>query len=197
MATKLRNLRFNRIDVVDRPANPLAQAVLFKRATLPSWLDAERAYFAKQAEVAPAPPSSEDSLIQALRLVLASSYSLYIASHAAHWNVEGPMFPAWHEFFGELYQDVFESIDHFAEALRQHHAYAPISFAEIFTPESPTRVEKGVAGVRMLNAVQMSFVTNVKNAADSVGDSGLSNFCQDRLAVHLKYDWQLRAMEVA
>lgn len=194
MPTKLRKLRLTRIDVVDRPANPMAQVAIYKRATDPSWLDAERAYFAKSAE-ATEPPSSEDALIQALRAALASSYSLYLAAHAAHWNVEGPEFPAWHEFFGELYKDVFGAIDTLAESLRQHYAYAPASFYDIFTPGSLTPIEKGVGGVRLLNAAQRVALTGVKDAAEAAGDVGLSNFCQDRLAAHLKTDWQLRAME--
>ena len=204
MAAKLRNLKLSRIDLVDRPANQLSHAVLRKRAV--TFLEAEKAYFAeKAAPVAAggipqsllsstlASPSAD--LILALRNILASSYMLYIAAHSAHWNVEGAAFPSWHDFFGEIYEDVFDAIDPFAEAIRQHGAYAPTSFAEMFAGSRETLGGSLVPRLIQLNAEHMTALTQLRSAADAAGDEGLANFCQERLGKHLKYDWQLRAME--
>jgi DNA-binding ferritin-like protein len=191
MATKLRNLRFNRIDVVDRPANPLAQAMLFKRQEIPSWLEAESALFSKGQET---PPIAIPSLIPSLLAVIASSYRLYIMAHSAHWNVEGSVFPAWHDFFGDLYGDVFGAIDSFAESIRQHGAYAPTSFAEILGSNAGMPATQLISDLIQANASHMANITSLRITADAVGDEGLANYCQERLGKHLKYDWQLKAM---
>jgi len=46
-----------------------------------------------------------------LKTLLATSFSLYLKSANFHWNVEGPSFPQYHEFFGDFYADIYESID--------------------------------------------------------------------------------------
>jgi starvation-inducible DNA-binding protein len=40
---------------------------------------------------------------------------MYKMAHLSHWNVTGPNFASMHEFFGDLYTDVYESIDPIAE----------------------------------------------------------------------------------
>lgn len=192
MATKLRRLRLNRCDLVDRPANPHAQVVIFKRA--PNFLEWDLAFFAKKA-AEEAKPSEDGGLVAALNATIASSYRLYIVAHSAHWNVEGAMFPAWHDFFATLYEDVFGAIDSFAESIRQHGAYAPTSFGEILGNDVGSKVGASVPALISLNAAHMSILTALRGAADAAPDEGLANFCQERMAKHLKYDWQLRAME--
>ena len=189
MAAKLRNLKLSRIDLVDRPANQHSHAVLQKRSV--PFLEAEKAYFAKLS----APDAPDADLLLALRNILASSYMLYIAAHSAHWNVEGANFPSWHAFFGELYEDVYDAIDPFAEAIRQHGAYAPTSFNEILAGFIETVGGSLVPRLIGLNSYHLTALTQLRQAADSAGDEGLANFCQERLGKHLKYNWQLRAME--
>lgn len=197
MATKLRRLRLNRCDLVDRPANPSAQVVLYKRA--PDFLEWDRAFFAKQAATdgPPAtdtPASAEGALVAALHAVIASSYRLYLIAHSAHWNVEGAVFPSWHAFFGALYEDVFDAIDMFAESIRQHGAYMPTSFGEILGNDLGVPVTQAVPALITANTLHQSVLAAVRAAADVAGDEGLANDCQERLAAHLKHDWQLRAM---
>lgn len=211
MPAKLRSLKLNRCDLVDRPANPKAHVVLYKRAPVvkespsigsvhvdrPDWLRKEAELFMAAAPEAK-PDSAESALLTSLRQIIACSYHLYIAAHAAHWNVEGPFFPSWHDFFGKMYEDVHDSIDPLAEAMRQHKAYAPGSFAEIFSAKAPAQLEKcnvNVGEIISLNSQHMAALTDLRAKAEAAGDEGLANFCQDRLAVHLKYDWQLRMME--
>ena len=46
-----------------------------------------------------------NKLTAAMRIVLANVFIMYFKAHAAHWNVEGPMFSQYHEFFGDLYDE--------------------------------------------------------------------------------------------
>ena len=55
-------------------------------------------------------------LADSLKTLLATEYAFSIKAQLFHWNVEGPDFAQLHEFFGELYQEVYDgSIDKTAE----------------------------------------------------------------------------------
>ena len=58
-------------------------------------------------------------LAETLKTLLATSYALSIKAQHFHWNVEGPDFPQYHEFFGNYYEEVYGSIDKLAEIIRQ------------------------------------------------------------------------------
>ena len=54
-----------------------------------------------------------------LKTLLATEYAFSIKAQLFHWNVEGPDFAQMHEFFGELYEEVYDgSIDKTAEYIR-------------------------------------------------------------------------------
>lgn len=42
-------------------------------------------------------------LAEQMKVLLASTFSLYLKAHNYHWNVTGPNFGQYHEFFGDLY----------------------------------------------------------------------------------------------
>ena len=50
-------------------------------------------------------------LVADLKVLLASSYAYQLKAHMFHWNVEGSDFAQLHEFFGNVYQEVFDSVD--------------------------------------------------------------------------------------
>ena len=141
---------------------------------------------------------SEKNLEVALRQLVSNLYTVYLEAHAAHWNVEGPLFPMLHEFFGDYYQDVFGSIDFFAESLRQHEVLAPSTLSGL--PKNATIKESNPStnGTQLLqqlygkNKLLMTNLKKVSSEAAAVDDQGLQNFAQERLGKHLKWDWQFR-----
>ena len=61
-----------------------------------------------------------------LKTLLATEYAFVIKAQNFHWNVEGPDFAQYHQFFGELYNEVYENtIDQTAEYIRTLDVYAP------------------------------------------------------------------------
>ena len=70
-----------------------------------------------------------DTLVEMMRKVLADTFAMYLKAHNYHWNVEGPNFPQYHEFFGNLYEELHGAIDPIAEQIRALDAYAPGSFS--------------------------------------------------------------------
>ena len=43
-------------------------------------------------------------LVEALAQNLSNAVVLYFKAHGHHWNVMGPDFAEFHEFFGEIYE---------------------------------------------------------------------------------------------
>jgi starvation-inducible DNA-binding protein len=59
-----------------------------------------------------------EQLIEKMDRLLASTFALYLKAHQFHWNVEGQDFHQYHDFFGDLYEEIFASVDTTAEQIR-------------------------------------------------------------------------------
>lgn len=140
-----------------------------------------------------------NDLIEQLKVAFASTYAFYLKAQNYHWNVEGPLFPMYHEFFGDLYEEVGESIDPFAEQIRAQGAYAPGTFSrliELSNIQEDTTVLPASDMVKSLYAVNFAVYDAIKAArdlADTYGKSGLVNFLEGRLDAHKKHEWMLKA----
>lgn len=134
-----------------------------------------------------------------LNQVLSDTYLMYFKAHTYHWNVEGPNFPQYHEFFGNLYAELFAAVDVIAEQIRALNAYAPVSLAKIIsdaslsedtTTQTPEQMftNLSTANDRVLVSLMKAF-----QKAEAESDIGLSDFLQGRIDVHNKHGWMLRA----
>lgn len=141
-----------------------------------------------------------NELVEKMKVVLASSFSLYLKAHYFHWNVEGPNFPQYHSFFGDFYEEVFGSIDTTAEELRTLGAYAPGSFkrfSELSVVEDETNVPDAIRMVRILqmdNKLLMDELMKTRDLAEKNKIYGLVNYIEDRLDKHSKHDWMLKSI---
>ena len=72
-----------------------------------------------------------DDLIKALKIAFATEFSFYLKAHYFHWNVEGPDFSQYHKLFGKIYEEVYASIDDFAENIRKLNSYTPGSYTRL------------------------------------------------------------------
>ncbi len=70
-----------------------------------------------------------EEVINPLKIAFADTYAFYVKAQNYHWNVEGPMFAMYHDFFGKIYEEVGGAIDQFAEEIRAQNAYAPGAFS--------------------------------------------------------------------
>ena len=142
------------------------------------------------------PTPSDNSLEKVILQLIGNLYQMYYRAHSAHWNVEGWDFTALHGFFGNIYEDVFDSIDDFAEALRQHNKVTPANFSGVIGKASFTEGSDAKALIEDLISVNtkvMLILSAAREAAEKAEDFGLANKVQDREAAHLKWDWQLRS----
>lgn len=137
--------------------------------------------------------------MQELNQVLSDTYLMYFKAHSYHWNVEGSNFPQYHEFFGNLYEELFASIDVIAEQIRTLNQYAPVSLAKVIADASydeDTSVQTSEQMFKNLSNANDRVLVSLMKAfqkAEAESEIGLSDFLQGRIDVHNKHGWMLRA----
>lgn len=140
-----------------------------------------------------------DELKQALKVTFATSFSFYLKAHGFHWNVEGPSFPQLHELFSNIYEDVYGSVDRYAEEIRALQSYAPAGlgrFQNLSQIEDQVEVVDARQMLQILhddNLLLLDLIKQTYDLAEQVGAHGLSNFLAERQDMHKKWGWQLRA----
>lgn len=135
-----------------------------------------------------------------LKVLLASSFALYLKGANFHWNVEGPDFPQYHEFFGKFYSEVYDSIDKTAEYIRALDNYTPASFTRF---KELTIIEDQVGGI---NAIMMfeelladceemiAFLMQLFDEATAERQQGIANFLAERMDAFQKHAWMIRSI---
>lgn len=143
-----------------------------------------------------------NELKTAIKVLLANATVMYYKAHQFHWNVEGIEFTQYHEFFGDLYTDVYNSVDPIAELLRKLDDYAPVSIDELYKyktlEEETTRVELLVDIFKILIAANEELLVSLNKVfdlANSEKQQGVCNFIADRIDTHQKHAWFLRASD--
>ena len=139
-------------------------------------------------------------LVDNMKTLLGSSVSLYIKSANFHWNVEGPDFPEYHEFFGEYYADVYGTIDTIAEYIRALDSYTPASlkrFQELSFIPDQTMQQAPMGMFQELfndNATFISFLNSTFDVATGERQQGIANFIAERIDAHQKHQWMIRSI---
>lgn len=140
-----------------------------------------------------------EELHNALKIVLADTFTMYFKTHSYHWNVIGPNFPEYHEFFGDLYSEIHGAVDNIAEQIRAVNSFAPASLDRL---KELTRIQEAdtiPTSDRMFqvlindNNIVLDSLKQAYDLADKNGELGLANFLQDRMDIHKKHGWMLRA----
>lgn len=131
---------------------------------------------------------------QLAKVVFASSFVFYFKASVYHWNVEGRDFPMLHEFFGSIYQEVYGSIDKFAEEIRSIGDYAPRSINEIqmysaVHDSSPLTGLDMVADLKTSNDVILDGLNSLFVVLE--GNPGFQDFISTRIDAHKKHAWML------
>lgn len=136
---------------------------------------------------------------EALKRLLADSYSLYLKTQKFHWNVTGPMFLTLHNFFETQYKELATAIDEIAERLRALGVTAPGSFTQFMTLAAVTEdtgTPSAVEMIRRLLSDQETIGASARRLADAaaaVGDEGSADLAVRRRLVHQKSAWMLRS----
>ena len=140
-----------------------------------------------------------DKLVNAIKIAFASEYAFALKAQNFHWNVEGPLFQQFHALFERIYDEVYGSIDDFAENIRKLGSYTPGSYTRLSMLtmiEDETNVlskDEMLSELLIDNDKVLRVMKLVYDLAEREGQHGLSNFLAERLDAHQKHGWMLRS----
>jgi len=142
-----------------------------------------------------------ERIAEGLKRLLADSYTLYLQTHNFHWNVTGPQFRELHLMFEEHYTELATAVDDIAERIRTLDVPAPgtyKAFAELSSIEEVDGVPSAREMVDILTRSHEQVVKTcrevLKMAQEGEDESSLA-LISDRMRVHEKTAWMLRAMQ--
>ena len=135
-----------------------------------------------------------------LNAYLADLHVLYIKTRKYHWNVAGPSFKEYHEFFEEQYKELEEVIDQVAERIRTLGGKPLSTMADFIAGTSLEEDHNGEVKTthmfeRLLadhEQVTRELRDNVTTADEELGDAGTADFLTGMMEAHEKMAWMLR-----
>jgi len=139
-------------------------------------------------------------IAEGLKKVLADSYTLYLQTHNFHWNVTGPRFRDLHLMFEEHYTELATAVDDIAERIRTLGVVAPgtyKAFAELSSIKEVEAVPSAEEMVRILTKGHERVVKTCRKTlskAQDADDESTAALVSDRMRVHEKTAWMLRAL---
>jgi len=135
-----------------------------------------------------------------LSRLLADTYTLYLKTHAFHWNVEGPMFNTLHLMFMTQYTELWAALDLIAERIRSLGFPAPgtyTEFAKLASIEETVGVPEALEMVRLLVKGHEAVARTARGVfpvAEKASDESTADLLTQRLQVHEKTAWMLRSL---
>ena len=140
------------------------------------------------------------SIAEGLKALLADSYTLYLQTHNFHWNVTGPQFRELHLMFEEHYTELATAVDEIAERIRTLGVVAPgtyKAFAALSNIEEVDGVPAASEMIRILTHGHEQVVKTCREVlvkAQDADDESSAALVSDRMRVHEKTAWMLRAL---
>ena len=135
-----------------------------------------------------------------LAKVLADTYTLYLKTHNFHWNVTGPMFNTLHLMFEAQYNELALAVDLVAERIRALGFPAPGSYSvyaklsSIAEAEGVPAAEDMIAQLVKGHEAVARTARGVFRAAEKASDQPTADLLTQRMQVHEKTAWMLRAL---
>lgn len=132
--------------------------------------------------------------------LLADTYVLYFKTHGFHWNVEGPMFNTLHLMFMGQYTELWNALDLIAERIRSLGFPAPGSYAELAKHASIKETQGVPDAMEMVRLLVVGHDAVARTAretfkiAEKASDQSTADLLTQRLQVHEKTAWMLRAL---
>lgn len=140
-----------------------------------------------------------NKIAEGLKLLLADSYTLYLQTHNFHWNVTGPQFRELHLMFEEHYTELAIAVDDIAERIRTLGVVAPGTYRAFSALSSIAEVDGVPTADDMVEILMRGHEQIVKTCrkvleyAQAAHDESSSALISDRMRIHEKTAWMLRA----
>jgi starvation-inducible DNA-binding protein len=139
------------------------------------------------------------AIAEGLKRLLADSYTLYLQTHNFHWNVTGIHFRELHLMFEEHYTELAIAVDDIAERIRTLDVAAPGTYKAFSQLSSIAEVDGVPSSSEMVELLTKGHEQVIKTSrqvlqlAQNADDESTSALVSDRMRVHEKTAWMLRA----
>ncbi|MFT4573306.1 MAG: starvation-inducible DNA-binding protein, partial [Marinomonas primoryensis] len=146
---------------------------------------------------------SRTEISDGLKRLLADSYTLYLQTHNFHWNVTGLQFRELHLMFEEHYTELATAVDDIAERIRTLDVPAPGTYKEFAKLSSIKEVDGVPSSSEMVDLLTKGHEQVIKTArqvlkiAQGADDESTASLVSDRMRIHEKTAWMLRASKRA
>ncbi|MGY9053684.1 MAG: Dps family protein [Rhodobacterales bacterium] len=143
--------------------------------------------------------ASRTEISEGLKQLLADSYTLYLQTHNFHWNVTGLHFRELHLMFEEHYTELAIAVDDIAERIRALDVPAPGTYKEFSELSSIKEVDGVPDSLEMVELLTKGHEQVIKTSrkvlkiAQKADDESTAALVSDRMRVHEKTAWMLRA----
>ena len=132
--------------------------------------------------------------------LLADTITTRFIFQGYHWNVLGPDFGEYHEFFGMLYEDVESSVDALAENILKVGYPAPYLLQD-YSDLSCIKEERHdgssvqfmLQSALRVNDTMIACLHEAGEIAEKCREFGLMDFLAQREDMHKKWRWQIKA----
>ncbi len=144
--------------------------------------------------------ADREKIADGLSKLLANTYTLYLKTHNFHWNVTGPMFNTLHLMFEGQYVELAEAVDTLAERIRALGFFAPGSYREFAQLSSIPEAQGVPSAEEMIRQLVQDHETIVRltreaaPTAEEANDESTADLLTQRLQIHEKTAWMLRAL---
>jgi starvation-inducible DNA-binding protein len=144
--------------------------------------------------------TQKTEVAEKLAVVLSDVVTAKFLLHGYHWNVMGPDFGEFHEFFRTLYEDVDGSIDELAENILKVGFPAPYML-EDYTSMTLIKEDRldGSSSQALLQSslriIERLYEGHMEafRCAEQCGLQGLMDFLAARIDMYAKWNWQIKA----
>jgi starvation-inducible DNA-binding protein len=138
-------------------------------------------------------------VVECLADTLGNAVHLYFKAQGHHWNVMGRDFAQFHEFFQEIYEDVYTMFDPLAENMRKLGSMAPYRLEDFMNLSQMDDMDCGADAMMMVqdlyaaNNIMIMSLDNCFQVATDANEQGVVDYIAGRIDMQKKWRWQLAA----
>ena len=140
----------------------------------------------------------DENVVECVKEVLADTFTAYYRAHSAHWNVKGPAFGPYHDFFGLIAADLYAALDPLAEQVLMMGGEAPSNIPALLAHAKITpAVDSGndprslCLDLLEMNEMLLDCLNEAFETATEANEQGLADLLAARIDASKKWSWQL------
>jgi starvation-inducible DNA-binding protein len=143
--------------------------------------------------------TEKPDVVGCLASTLGNAVHFYFKAQGHHWNVTGRDFSQFHEFFQDIYTDVYSMFDPLAENMRKLGSMAPYRLEEFMNLSQMEDADCGSDAMLMVqdlnaaNNIMIASLDNCFQVASEANEQGVADYIAGRIDAHKMWRWQLTA----